>query len=237
MPARPDTRSLRLLVVDDDSDTLYLMVRLLESSGHVVFSATGARKALALMAQESVDMILLDVMMPDMDGFSLLEMLRRTSDAPILMLTALSDPPAIERGFQLGADDYIVKPFHPNQLLARLERLANQLPPAGLTPAPVLQGRFSLDPTTNLLRKDGRVIELTPVEARLLQRFLKAPGRVILSRDLFRAGWDRDARAEEQSQSMVQIAVNRLRVKIEFDPTRPNHLLSENGSGYKFHPD
>ncbi|MBI3362368.1 MAG: response regulator [Chloroflexi bacterium] len=129
MAIKPAARKLRLLIADDNPDTIRLLTLLLQTAGHTVISAASGREALARLASETADMILLDVMMPDMDGFGVLEEVRKTSSAPILMLTALSNRAAVERGFQLGADDYVVKPFSPDQLFARLERLTSLLPP------------------------------------------------------------------------------------------------------------
>ena len=128
MAIKPASRKLRLLIADDNPDTIRLLTLLLQQAGHTVVSAASGREALARLETEAVDMILLDIMMPDMDGFAVLETVRKTFSAPILMLTALADRSAVERGFQLGADDYIVKPFSPDQLFARLERLTSLLP-------------------------------------------------------------------------------------------------------------
>ncbi|MBI3362369.1 MAG: response regulator transcription factor [Chloroflexi bacterium] len=229
-------RKLKLLVADDNLDTIRLMTMLLQSAGHTVVTANSGEEALARLQRETVDMVLLDVMMPGMDGFTALKTLRQTSDAPILMLTALSERSDVQRGFELGADDYIVKPFSSKQLFARLNRLTALLPPQENS-SHVNAGRFSFDLATSLLEKDGESIEVTVIEARILERLFKTPARAVLVDELFRAGWDRVPEEVDQSLDLVNIAIGRLRAKIEDDPDHPRYITSVSGVGYRFDPD
>ena len=229
---KPSSRRLRLLLVEDNPDTTKLMKMLLESTGHTVITAFNGRKALDVLQTETVDMILLDVMMPEMDGFTFLETVRKSTDAPVLMLTALSDPHAIEEGFLLGADDYLVKPFTPDELFSRLERLTNQLPPPRTLPPRVTAGRFSLDVMTGILKVDNRTIPLSQIETRLMQHLLGSAGRRSAPEELFQAAWGRASNPRDQSVDTVSIAINRLRDKIEEDPTRPRYLINEGTVGY-----
>ncbi len=233
MPSfKPSSRKLRLLLVEDNPDTAKLMKMLLESVGHSVIPAFNGRKALDVLQSETLDMILLDVMMPEMDGFTFLETVRKSSDAPVLMLTALSDPQAVETGFLLGADDYLVKPFTPDELFSRLERLTTQLPPPRTQTPRLTAGRFSLDVLTGILKVDNRVIPLSQIETRLMQYLLGSVGSRSAPEELFRAAWGRASNPRDQSLDTVSIAINRLRDKIEEDPTRPRYLINEGAVGY-----
>jgi DNA-binding response OmpR family regulator len=198
--------------------------------------ATCADGLPALLERDTVDIILLDVMMPKVDGFTLLGRLRQMSDAPIVMVTALGDDQTIQRGFALGADDYLVKPFSDQQLGSRLGHLAAQMP--GIESEPnIAVGRFDLNPTAHLLLVDGEPIGLAPTETAVLLRLMARPGQPASAPDLYRAGWGREPESAEQGHTLVNVVVTRLRQKIETHPGRPQHLITVAGTGYQLNPD
>ena len=229
-------RKLSLLVVEDDADTSTLIKITLQAAGHRVTQAGDGQTALRLFAQDVPDVVLLDAMMPEMNGFAVLENLRQTSDVPVLMLTALADPNSIQRGFLLGADDYITKPFTPPDLLQRLENLTTKLPPPTSTSQMMTVGRFQFDLKRDVVEKDNKPVDIGKADARLLRHLMRSPNKDILYEELFQVGWRRQPLATDPVVNLVNIAIERLRDKIETDPKVPKHLLYVKGVGYKFDP-
>lgn len=229
-------RKLSILIVEDDADTSALIKITLQSAGHRVSQSADGQTALRLFAQDMPDVILLDVMMPKMNGFAVLENLRQTSDVPVLMLTALADPNSIQRGFLLGADDYITKPFTPPDLLQRLEKLTTKLPPPTSTSQMMTVGRFQFDLKRGVVEKDNKPVDIGKADARLLRHFMGSPNTDITYEELFQVGWSREPLATDPIVNLVNIAIERLRDKIEADPQVPKHLLYVKGVGYKFDP-
>ncbi len=219
-----------VLVVDDDDRLLDLLRRYLGGNGYRVTAASDAAEARGRMHSMAFDLVVLDVMMPGEDGFSLTAWLRQVSDTPILLLTARGEPADRIAGLERGADDYLVKPFEPRELVLRLSNLLRRAPRTA--PDAVLRlGDHSFHVERSALTRNDRAVHLSPVEARLLRTLARRPG-VTFSRRLLIAesGIEGGART-------VDVQVTRLRRKIEPDPRHPRYLQTVRGEGYVLQPD
>ena len=219
-----------VLVVDDDDRLRDLLRQYLICNGFRVTAAADASEARTRIGNIAFDLIVLDVMMPGEDGFSLTGWLRELSDTPILLLTARGEPEDRITGLERGADDYLSKPFEPRELVLRLSNLLRRAPRR--TPEPVVRmGDHRFHVERSALTRNELAIHLTPVEGRLLQTFARRPG-VTLSRDLLIA----ESRIAGGART-VDVQVTRLRRKIEPDPRHPRYLQTVRGEGYVLQPD
>ncbi len=229
----------RILVVDDHAEIREPMAELLERRGFQAGTAADGREMKIRLASDPYDLVLLDVMLPDESGFALCRQLQAQSGPPVILLTAVGETAQRVEGLEAGAEDYVVKPFEPAELLARirtvLRRVARPLKPVDRLPAADQRVRFddwTFDPLrSDLSHADGRVIALTTAESRLLMAFVRHPGEV-LSRDRLLdlcAGADADV-----FDRSIDSQVSRLRRKLEVQPRRPRLLKTAWGSGYLF---
>ena len=220
-----------LLVVDDDERLRALLQRYLSSNGYRVSAASGAADARALMRSMEFDLLILDVMMPGESGLDLTKSVRTGSGVPILMLTARGDPADRIAGLELGADDYLPKPFEPRELLLRVNSLLRRAAPpdAGAT-GPVRMGNALFDPATSRLTRGGKPVKLTGAEAALLQLFANHAGRPFSRSELCK-------RLNVALERSIDVQVTRLRRKIEEDPKLPLYLQTVRGVGYMLVPD
>ena len=221
-----------LLVVDDDERLRALLQRYLSTNGYRVSAAAGAAEARQLLANMEFDLLVLDVMMPGESGLDFAHDLRRSSQVPILMLTARGDPADRIAGLERGADDYLPKPFEPRELLLRINALLRRVQaPAPATAAqPLRMGAALFDPEGGRLTKAGKPVKLTGAEQALLQLFAAHAGRPFSRTDLCK----RLGVALERS---IDVQVTRLRRKIEEDPKLPLYLQTVRGVGYVLVPD
>ena len=228
-------KSARVLVVDDEEDIRKLVAHLLRRAGHDVVEAENGRSALRSLHASPPDLVVLDVSMPELDGWQTLERIRDLSDVPVLMLTARGDELERVRGLQAGADDYVVKPFGRQELLARVQALlrrATSAAPAG-RPDAYVDDRLEVDFAQRAVTYDGRGVALTPLEFRLLTAFVRHP-RQVLSRDqLLELAW---GNAYGVSGDQVKLYVGYLRRKL--DPEQPDAVPIETvrGFGYRYKP-
>ena len=236
----PDPDAPHILVVDDDRRLCGLLARLLRESGFLVSTAHDAAEARAKLAMLTVDLLVLDVMMPGESGLDLTQALRRDGDLPILLLTAMDGAEDRIAGLETGADDYLTKPFEPRELLARVKSiLRRSVPRAAAAPAFAggLQGvtlRFgpwSFDLGRQELRRHGEIVHLTQGEATLLGVLAAAPNRPI-SRDELA-----DRAQIRGGDRAVDVQIVRLRRKIEDDPRNPRHIHTLRGAGYALRTD
>jgi two-component system phosphate regulon response regulator OmpR len=220
-----------LLVVDDDERLRALLQRYLSSNGYRVTAAPGAADARALMKSMEFDLLILDVMMPGESGLELTQSVRKDSAVPILMLTARGDPADRIAGLELGADDYLPKPFEPRELLLRVNSLLRRSAPPE-TPAigPVRMGEAMFDPANSRLVRGGKPVKLTGAEAALLQLFATHAGRPFSRGELCK-------RLNVALERSIDVQVTRLRRKIEEDPKLPLYLQTVRGVGYVLVPD
>jgi len=225
---------MHILVVDDDAPSVKMISFLMREEGYEVTSTDNGLAALESIQREPPDLVILDVMMPHLDGFEVCRRIRQKMDVPIIFLSAKGETADKVTGLQLGADDYLAKPFEPAELLARVkavmrraEAFAGEDVQSRLT-----VGDLTLDPLSNRASfSDGRIVDLTPIEFRLLHCLMRNAGR-ILSHDLvMNAVWGYDY---EGYSNQIAVYMRRLRMKIEENPNNPKLLTTVRGLGYKF---
>lgn len=225
----------RILVADDEADIRSVLVLYLENAGYEVLEAADGASALDTLLTQQVDLCLLDIMMPVMDGYQVLKRLRETSDVPVIVISAKGQDPEKILGLNLGADDYLVKPFNPLEAVARVGatlRRAKGLMAHGAEPqreAQVLRVRdLELEPEACTLTCGGELVELTPVELRIMTLLMEHPGRVFTKRQLYEAGWGDEYVAAENS---VMVCMSKLRAKLSDDPQA--YIRTIRGLGYR----
>jgi DNA-binding response OmpR family regulator len=224
---------LKVLIADDDQDLRDLVAFTLTQAGYLVLKAPDGPSALKTVAEESPELVILDINMPGASGFQVCESIRRNSRVPIMMLTVRGEEEDLVRALELGADDYLTKPFSPRTLLARAKALLRRAGTEG--PSLLSAGRLSLDAAEHLVRiGDSPPVRLTKLELRLLQLLLANAGRTVGSDRLLVHVWGRRGAGDRQ---LLKQLVHRLRQKIEADPAAPQLLQTASGAGYKLVPD
>jgi DNA-binding response OmpR family regulator len=225
---RQDDR-VSVLVTDDDHRMRRLLRLNLEQAGYRVLTAEDGPAALDLTELEAPDLILLDIMMPGMDGFTFLQRVREFSDVPVILLTAKGEERDKVRGLDLGADDYLTKPFGPAEMLARVRAVLRRRQPSEEAPTELVLGDLTINLARRRVIRQGQEIHLTPTEYKLLHELATNPGRVILHGELLSRVWGSEYRDEVD---YLWTYVRYLRNKIEPDPAHPRFILSEPGVGY-----
>ena len=221
----------RVLVVDDDSTVREVVVSYLRAAQHTVVEAADGESVANLVREQPPDLVVLDLMLPGIDGLEVCRRLRATSDVPVIMLTALGSETDRVVGLELGADDYVTKPFSPRELVLRVESVLRR---AGERTAPV-QGRLEdgdllIDLARHEVRLDGQPLALTAREYDLLRFLVANPGTAYTREDLLQQVWGWSF----GDQSTVTVHVRRLREKVERDPTMPQRLVTVWGVGYRW---
>ena len=217
-----------ILIAEDDADIRALLRLYLEGEGFRVLEAEDGMQALALARENPPDMAILDIMMPHMNGFELTRALRKYSDVPILILSAKSQDNDKILGLNLGADDYIAKPFNPVEIVARVKA---QLRRAARTGGNVLTvGELALNTDTIQLTKNGQSIPLTPMEYKILALLMRAPGRIFTKIQLYEGAV---CPYFEGDDNTMTVHISKLRDKIEDDPRNPRYIITVRGLGYK----
>jgi DNA-binding response OmpR family regulator len=220
---------VKILIVDDDADLLALVAFALTQAGFAVVKAGDAPEALRVFAAEAPDLAILDINLPGGSGFDVCRAIRERSRVPVMMLTVRGEESDLVKALEIGADDYLAKPFSPRTLLARVRALLRR---AGMeTSGPMTAGPFSLDLEALSLAIDGaQPVRLTKLEARLLQILIANAGHVVGTERLLVHVWGRRGSGDRQ---LLKQLVHRLRQKIETDPAEPHHLVTESGAGYR----
>jgi two-component system, OmpR family, KDP operon response regulator KdpE len=221
-----------VLVVDDESRMVEFIAMNLELEGFRVVRAANGSEALEKASREHPDLVLLDIMMPEMDGFETLEGLRETSSVPVIFLTAKSEEVDRIKGLDLGADDYITKPFSPRELVSRIRAVLRRTEPAAVTNSEIVvdnELRVNFDQRKVIVR--GQEVRLRPTEYRLLYQLVTNAGKLLTHEVLLSRVWGAEYRDEDQ---YVRLYITYLRQKIEKDPKNPKYILSERGLGYRF---
>jgi DNA-binding response OmpR family regulator len=219
----------RVLVVEDDTTVLEVATTYLRSAGFLVSTASDGFEALEVAASTSPDLIVLDRMLPGIDGAEVCRRIRLTSAVPVILLTALGSTEDRITGLEAGADDYVTKPFSPRELVLRVQSILRRSV-GELTPeAPVALGPFELDPAARIIRKDGVKLALSAREFDLFSFLLKHPGQAFNREQLLRAVWH----WEFGDLSTVTVTVRRVREKIESDSASPSLLVTVWGVGYR----
>ena len=222
----------RVLVVDDDDDIRLLLHELLSGAGYLVETAQDGRAALRIFHENPIDVVVLDLSMPELDGFETLERVRDLSDVPVILLTARSSEIDKVRGFRAGADDYVVKPFGRQELLARIEALLRRAPePTRLEHYD--DGAISIDYARRLVMSRGLPVSLTPLEFRLLDAFARHPGQVLSADQLIEHCWGHEAGV---SRDQVKLYVSYVRKKLGQDSDDWQPIETVRGFGYRYVP-
>ncbi|OGO49761.1 MAG: DNA-binding response regulator [Chloroflexi bacterium RBG_16_64_43] len=229
----PPTPRRRILVVDDEPRMVRFIRLNLEHDGFQVSEAHNGTQALERLRNDLPDLVLLDVMLPDMDGFEVLGMMREFSSVPVIMVTAKGEENERVRGLELGADDYVTKPFSPRELVSRIRAVLRRLesPQPGATGPLVIDGRLRLDFDRREIWVEGRLVRLRPTEFRLLYHLVQNAGWVVPHDQLLAKVWGYEYRGETH---YLRLYVNYLRQKLEQDPSHPVYILTEHGVGYRF---
>ena len=230
MPAKKTT----ILAADDDPQLLRLITRNLQLEGYDVLAASDGQQALELIENNAPDLVLLDVMMPRMDGFTVCYRVREFSSVPIIIITARGQDQDKVRGLDLGADDYLTKPFSVDELLARVRAVIRRSQftvreyTQGLR-ATTATGSLVIDYSQHIVMLHGREIPLTPTEYRIIAYLAQNVGRVVTQDLLLEHVWGQEYLGESH---MLQVNINRLRRKLEVDATQPHYILTKVGVGY-----
>jgi len=222
-----------ILAVEDD-ERIRTAVRLaLEDEGWDVEEAESGERALDIFGGGPFDVVLIDLMLPGIDGFELCRSVRRNSDVPIIMVTARTDTHDVVAGLEAGADDYLTKPFEPKELSARIRALLRRVRPSTPGHTHLRFGDLEVIPDEGVVRKDGVEVHLTKTEFRLLVELASSPGRVHSREHLLEKVWGYDYFGDGR---LVDVHVRRLRTKVEADPAMPRHVVTVRGLGYKLQP-
>ena len=222
--------STRILAVEDDERIRTAVKLALEDEGWAVSEAATGEDALLLFQREPADVVLIDIMLPGIDGFEVCRSIRRTSDVPIVMVTARADTHDVVAGLEAGADDYLTKPFAPKELSARIRALLRRARTSEVSSPHLRFGDLEIVPEEGVVRRNGRDVHLTKTEFRVLVELAQSPGRVfsreVLLERIWGYGYFGDGR-------LVDVHVRRLRTKVEADPANPRHVVTVRGLGYK----
>jgi len=222
--------STRILAVEDDERIRTAVKLALEDEGWVVAEASTGEDALTSFQREPADVVLIDIMLPGIDGFEVCRSIRRISDVPIVMVTARADTHDVVAGLEAGADDYLTKPFAPKELSARIRALLRRARTSEVSSPHLRFGDLEIVPEEGVVRRNGRDVHLTKTEFRVLVELAQSPGRVfsreVLLERIWGYGYFGDGR-------LVDVHVRRLRTKVEADPANPRHVVTVRGLGYK----
>jgi DNA-binding response OmpR family regulator len=221
----------KVLLVDDDAGLLSLLGQYLRDQDFQIFEASNGAMGLRLAYEQHPDLVLLDVMMPGMDGWEVCARLREMTHVPIIMLTAKATEADKLRGFRMGVDDYVTKPFSFAELVARIQAvLARAESPGRKEAAPMIYGDLVLDRERYRATMEGRIIDLTPTEFRLLEALVRREGRVATEAELVQEVW---GAYRQDDTALVRRYILMLRRKLEADPSNPNYILTVRGFGYR----
>ena len=218
----------KILIVEDDLDIVENLSVLLRDEGFSFCHAYNTKTALHILRTENIDLVLLDITLPDGNGYSVCTAVKRTTNAPVIFLTAMTDEPSIITGFRLGADDYITKPFKPMELICRVQ---NALRKSGKIPSVFQVEDLHVDAAKGVVIKAGSEVVLSALEYRLLLVFLNHLGETLSRRDVLHEIWD--IAGDYVNDNTLTVYIKRLRDKIETDPANPVILKTVRGFGYK----
>lgn len=226
-------RRRRILVVDDEERMVRFIRLNLEHDGFQVSEAFTGSQAIERLRDDLPELILLDVMLPDIDGFEVLRMIREISEVPVIMLTAKGEEEDRVRGLELGADDYVTKPFSPRELVSRVKAVLRRTESlrSGSAGPIVVDDRLKIDFDRREVWVEGELVKLRPTEYRLLYHLVQNAGWVMTHDQILAKVWGYEYRDEPH---YVRLYVNYLRQKLEEDPSNPQYILTERGVGYRF---
>ena len=220
----------RILTVEDDERIRTAVKMALEDEGWTVEETASGEEAIDAFGREQADVVLIDIMLPGIDGFELCRTLRRNSDVPIVMVTARNDTHDVVAGLEAGADDYLTKPFAPKELSARIRALLRRIRPISPGHARLVFGDLEIIPDEGKVTRSGVELHLTKTEFRLLCELAQNPGRVFSRESLLDKVWGYDYFGDGR---LVDVHVRRLRTKVETDAANPRHVVTVRGLGYR----
>ena len=223
---------LTVLVVDDDREIVESIAIFLQADGYLVRKAYNGLEALDIVMTENVHLIILDIMMPELDGIKTLLKLRESRNIPVILLSAKSEDADKILGLTAGADDYVTKPFNPSELVARVKsqlRRYTQLGAMQKTAAQIVIRGLALDTESKSVMVDGEAVRLTPLEYKILELLCRHPGKVFSTEEIYRQVWNDDI----VSDNAIAVHVRHIREKIEINPKEPRYLKVVWGVGYK----
>ena len=223
-----------ILICDDDRDIVAALTIYLSCEDYRLFTAYTGREAVEIARRENIQLILMDIMMPELDGIAATAKLRAESNVPIILLTAKSETSDKILGLNIGADDYITKPFDPMEVLARVRsqlRRYTSLGSQSKSPDVITIGAVSLDDPAKTVTVDGEPVNLTPSEYGILKLLMRNPGKVFSSAQIYESVWNETGAG---SESAVAVHIRHLREKIEINPSDPRYIKVVWGQGYKF---
>jgi len=227
---------IKILVVEDEPSIAEVVALYLQRAGYQVQTAADGKTAMSLLEKEFPDLVVLDLMLPEVDGLSITRWLRDRSDVPIIMLTARREEIDRITGLEMGADDYVVKPFSPQELVSRvravMRRIKREGAPAGAE-RPISFGELHIDPAGRTVSTSGQEVQLTAKEFDMLYLLAQHPKQVFTREQLLERVW---GGAEYIDPGTVTVHIRRVREKIETDPSKPQWLVTVWGVGYKFEP-
>ena len=223
----------RILTVEDDVRIRTAVKMALEDEGWEVEEADTGEEALQAFTRQPADVVLIDIMLPGIDGFDVCRSIRRVSDVPIVMVTARADTHDVVAGLEAGADDYLTKPFAPKELSARIRALLRRARPAEVGVTHLRFGDLEIVPDEGVVLRAGVELHLTKTEFRLLVELASAPGRIFSRESLLEKIWSYGYFGDGR---LVDVHVRRLRMKVELDPANPRHVITVRGLGYKLQP-
>lgn len=223
----------RILYVEDDERIRSSVKLALEDEGwHVEESDTG-EDAIVKFGSNPTDVVLIDIMLPGIDGFEVCRSIRRKSDVPIIMVTARADTHDVVAGLEAGADDYMTKPLQPKELSARIRAMLRRARPVQPGNPHLRFGDLEIIPQEGVVNRDGEQVHLTKTEFRLLVELANSPGKVFSREDLLERVWGHGVFGDGR---LVDVHVRRLRTKVESDPANPDHVVTVRGLGYRLQP-
>ena len=226
---------MKVLVIEDDPGIIEVVSLCfqLRWSGATVLSASSGGKGIELVETDSPDVIILDIGLPDMDGYQVLKEVRRFSDVPVLMLTVRAEDTDIARGLELGADDYITKPFSHIELIARVQAVLRRAQGVAVSDdeRPFTGGKLSVDFSRNEVSIDGKPVKLTSTERKLLYHLIRNEGRILSHESLLTKVWGDNY---VDARDLLRVHIQHLRQKLEDNAESPTVIVTEHGIGYKF---
>jgi len=226
----------RILICDDERDIVSALKIYLHSEGYETLEAYDGQEALEVLAREEVQLVLMDIMMPQMDGITAMTELRKNSNVPVILITAKGEDNDKILGLNIGADDYITKPFNPVEVLARVRsqlRRYMQLGGGQVRPAQLVIGNIALDDMTKQVTRDGEPVNLTPTEYDILKLLMSHPRQVFSPAEIYERVWHESPLGFENT---VAVHIRHLREKLEIAPAEPRYLKVVWGRGYKMEP-
>ena len=226
----------RILICDDERDIVSALKIYLSGEDYEIYTAYSGKEALELVRSRDIQLILMDIMMPEMDGIAATAKIREESNVPIILLTAKSETSDKILGLNIGADDYITKPFDPMEVLARVRSQLRRYTALGSRSASqdvITIGAVTLDDPAKTVTVDGEAVSLTPSEYGILRLLMRNPGKVFSSAKIYEAVWNETGAG---SESAVAVHIRHLREKIEINPSEPRYIKVVWGQGYKFAP-